>query len=501
MGDHTNKLRWEWADYNAEGGIDPGALSSLEYTVPFNRPGELRPLRPAYYFLSGYDEANNRGYIQKLLLIRTGGRAIIKLSEESFPGIDPWRFGWSEADGLLYVWDYIGKRLLATPYSAWNVALPNAAQLVANPPLISTVLSALDPANPYTSGFTVSKQDPGALFVPTLQAHYIGTTEYPRYQVVWTTSAGWSVTPTSLFDSSALEAAGPAVLNAETMAANTGQLWVKGPGGDYTIADESGNTVWNFTLPAVAQWWTTDDADMSTWNLVTVPPALLVPGGRYDLSHSAGTTTKRPLFPLVRYGTGSSATVGGVTYTMEPGKLNGWSALVGNAEFAVRGRMTADPTPAQQPLASFLYVSFRRSNGTDPVVIVNGTAVLTEVVLVLGPVNHTMQTTATSDFLTFEVPIPDESALAGEVLLFQQVVIVGSDAIVSDVFGTTIQVEGTATAASARSSQQSSKSGRRLTPAAKRALLRQAASSPLASQAAQQTVSRLVLKTLLGNNR
>ncbi|PIE21970.1 MAG: hypothetical protein CSA62_14590 [Planctomycetota bacterium] len=144
-------------------------------------------------------------------------------------------------------------------------------------------------------------------------------------------------------------------------------------------------------------------------------------------------------------------------------------------------------------MASFLYVGMRRPDGSDPVLTVNGQAILSDPVFVLGPRHMTMERTVARDFLTFSMDIPDIPALAGEVVLFQLVVLGGSQAITSDVFGTKIYPAAQATAS--RSSAQ------RMTFAEKTKALRAATSSYAASAATRFTVTRQVMKSILKRSK
>ncbi len=498
----SGKLVWE-REHRDEEGL--WTVEKITQTVTFPSADSIVRLYYDFWILAGYNPTTDKGYLQRLLLVRGANPSIIKLEEKVYEGIQPWSLSWSKPDGVLYVWDCKGTRILAGDMASHTSSLPSKAQLLANPGLGTSSVPAIGDPGHYP-GLAGDRETVGIELANTSRHHFFGTMNYPRYKIRWDRgSKKWSFHPYSMYKKDALAEIPFAIQNGWTLKANGGFLRFRGRGGEYRIRDaETLQVVHGFTLPpADPKWWEADESQADVWTDVSLPNGVLTPGQVYEVYHVAsGTETDKVMriFPMVRYGSPQSANIGGIAYSLQSASTMGWEHKAGTSSIVAESDLRSDATSATGlDMASFLYIGVRRPDGTDPVEVAGNMAILTEVLAVLGP-HYFKKTQRWGDGeLTFSYAMPGDPALVGTVFLYQLAVVAGSEILVTDIVGAPVLP-------SATSAQKSAGSGGKKAAGSslvKKALekVKSSVASNVASLSVRSTLDALLKKKLLQEKR
>ena len=178
---------------------------------------------------------------------------------------------------------------------------------------------------------------------------------------------------------------------------------------------------------------------------VTLPPGALVPGLWYRVTSTAdpdgGASRSAAFLPHVRYGvpTGSDQ----IRFV----RGQSGEVVVADDTFALSDVvMWQNGVDTAIDVQVHLWVSFRDTNGHDPVIPVGQGAYVidpNQLYASAGPQAVAIEDLAHGAF-EFPLPVPDDQQLAGNTILFQYAAVIppSGQVIVSDVFGVTIRTDG-----------------------------------------------------------
>lgn len=436
MEDHSSTLTWTAEVPHPDGQGGYAILPVVTATLSFDRPGSVVRLSASRYLVSGFASASQVGHLVLVELVRAGPRALTTVADIPWIGKDPRHVAWNRHEGALYLWEATAGELFRVPMPA-ATSLPSLGSLTG--PCSAGSVPALGESGFY-SMWSRSHPNPGVVLAPwrSLEAH--GTRVRPRWLVSWSATQGWIGEPfstTKVADADVV-AAGYAILGG-TFVPTGGPLLVKGPAGPVWIRDvESGANVWAGTMPALPNWWKTDDSDESTWHQFWFASGVLTAGRAYVL-HDGSSAISRVFLPLLRHGVNTSLQNGAMTHQMDRGQLNGWEARIGNSDFGVDGRLVTTPVPDAELCFVYMLFGIHATSEPPPFLDVEGDlTVLSPTLGVLGPRVLFLDRSAERIGFRYSMPIPADPGLAGWTLYFQHASLLPGGVVVSDIFGTTI---------------------------------------------------------------
>ena len=436
MEPETSLLTWEFRTYG------PYAEGQVTTTLPFDRPGEVIETAPDFFLLTGSSTITGQGYFVDILLTR-GPRSIIVLRTQTYGSFqdpfDPWRVDWNSSEGKLYVRDYVDREVRVASWSGPVSSLP-ASESGFGTAADSGTLPALGSPGAYY--MSARPSEPGVQFVSTDEDHYWGSDTQPHYRLRETAPGIWDVSPEATIDPSYLASVLRLRVYDPHGVTEVGPLHVKGPTDTLGIRDlDTGQVVHQFAHVAAPEWYFTDDSDLSTWTLVPLPAGTFTMGNAYRVESMTQSAAPSAQFhPIVRHGVSTSISVGSNTYRVGRGHVNPFEAEIGNLDFLPSAALQATHPELSRAFTAFLWVAFRRPDGTDPRMPFMGTEVLTEIIGTLGPAPVLLEGFEARARPAFTLGIPLDPNLQGEVLLTQFVVVDNASGLpmVSDIFGTKI---------------------------------------------------------------
>lgn len=380
-------------------------------SVPFDRAGAFFHIGARAFILSGANSVSGKGYILHASLQDTPPVVSVDTSLDCGIGFDPYDIVWRSDEQQLYVLDVRNESLKVAPYSG-GTSLPGPSDF-------STAVTATQAPTLHDDGYLLKLvkapgSDPGVRLVST-DTNEHNYTHVKKVSGSWTASIGSLLTSANVSQWSVQDVARANVRLA---------LQVGGVIGTAVLTEDS------FSQSVVSS---VAVSHASTFVPFTV--SNLVPGLRYKVASSDPNIMPERFIGLLRYGAPQVTKELG----MPIGYIDNSLCWIGNSNFAVLGTIGSGSnqvTPLQVDV--YLWLSARHADGSDPVTTVNGAAVLSEVVAVLGPDTVTVDKSQ-HGALYSALPIPNDHDIVGGVLLWQWAAVTATGNVaVSDVFGSII---------------------------------------------------------------
>lgn len=427
---------------------DDGSLLGLEWTyipraagqatvetwatLPFHQVGSIQRVADDTVLVSGFDASSNLGVLARVTrsIDPAHGPQVQIVETVTWSDLRPYRVVWNPTDGLLYVGDADTHGFQFAGWGGPGNPLP--------PSLIPVPWA--EGSGPYSEAsywqrIWVKSGEPGF----RLQHTDVLPQAWARYDLAvgaFVVDYGparlsqdlptWNVSDASTVSSGAV-----GKYPDGSTVQGPSSIGIAGPAGAGSILDRDATAIAQFTLAR-------------DWEHEAVPvPSMFNsrPGALYTIHSSDPGVADLDIRPTVRLGAANQA-----------GDFWFWSndadprnATVGNADYAVFAvlRSTRSGGPDQPTIASpSVLFAFRNADGTDPIVDVAGRTVLDFVAAVQRPVP--IDPPGLFFRARHPIPIPDDPALDGTVLLVQWM-LANSDGSVSlsDITGTAVRVPPT----------------------------------------------------------
>ncbi len=382
-----------WGEYLDDGG---SAVSLATVPTMMSHVAGVRSYGPLTLVSHGYDQPSDAGKIVSHFILPTAPHLQF-LDETTLPGRDITQLVFDGAE--LAVFDRQNSEVLIAAYDPLSLLPDEAAFAVA---VDATVLASLGDG-PVLLHPMSDAVFGGEGFALTFDPGW-GLTSFN----VWNDAGTWSVRPFPVMSS-------PEAWQVESYPATNRPLRIHGAAGPFQIVDtRDDSVVFNGTQTSTAPQKHT--------------PTTLEPGVRYRLESASGAAPTT-FTPNVRYGEG----IGLNGIEMRNGFPNS-DFVIGEPSVFLGGAIRqSDPAVGAATGLVWLWLAQRRADGTDPVVDVDGSPVLTELMGTAGPIM--VEPSPGGDYFGFELPLPNDPNLAGTVFLWQFVSLTGMDLLVSDVVG------------------------------------------------------------------
>jgi len=378
-------------------------------TLPFDVPGRMSYLGGGRFIVPGHRASDAEAFLV-ILNVDAAGILNIESSHQYGAQWDPSAVFWNAAEGVLYVYAE-AQQLLVAPFN--GTQLPDSVSFltVAVPAQLPALSSPPLGLKPFVDGTGVEVRELG-IWPPTGFAWHV----HP-------TGAGWSVT-------NIVPVAGPGIPQVslrEDILDSEGPIEISNVVGTVNLTEKT------FGLGVIAQATLTDPA---AWVPIALPAGGLLPGLVYALEPAPGTDGFSTHWTgLVRHGFADRTD----EVRMPAGEIDPSGCWLGNSEFSLPGwTFAGSELVMPATMDYYLYVGVRSATGVDPVSPVGQSDqyILNEVVGAVGPMRVVFKDGDRIHTLSAPLPIPNDSALFGAVLLWQWATVTPSQQVtVSEVFG------------------------------------------------------------------
>lgn len=399
--------------------------------LPFDVPGSPAYLGDWRLLVGGIRSRDGVATLMTVRLDAASSAIEIEQSQEYGVAFDPYGVACNPDEGLLYVLDIAGERILVAPFD--GRVLPPAGEFftaVREWELGSLHLGYLAYLERPHEHLEWQRGDlerrgkprhfPGENLNPGVLIRENDCLAPPIYHV-WHQDGAWEIDNIRV---------GPP--EHRVAIAHRSRVNSVGPvlAGDVRGAVELRDRVFAHDLISTTEL---GEAPGLEWTALGLPAEGLVPGLWYSVAPATGRRFRGERFlALARHGAPEESAL----VAMHPGTLSG--VFLGNTELRVGTSLRAG-LQAALPLDVdlYLWMGVRNEDGVDPVEVQGESVCLTEVLAIAGPVRATARNGSYPCLVGARVPVPDDPELLGGVVLCQWAAVVpGHSAVtVSDVFG------------------------------------------------------------------
>ena len=405
--------------------------SDLSVNLPLDSVGSLQELSDDVYLVSGHKVVS--GQLQGVLCVahclRTPVKSIQISDTKTYAGIDHYRVAFNALDQKLYSLDWQSKTFLAADWAGLGHPFPKA---------FASILTGL--SVPFRTAYLWERIKVDAA-VPGFRMRGMPIVPYAwirQENGVWVStrdpSPPLSAPVWRLDHFAAVPTGAQARQTNGQILQGPNQILVAGKQGPVSLLDENGfpHGQWNL----VANW---------QFQVFSVPAVFNdIPGLPFRLSNPGAGVGDLWFRPHVRYGApvqGSLLILGGTRC---------WPAtcMVGESDYKITMPYDLSASATQHlSLTQYVWIGFRSADGTDPVDLIGGAAILRPDIV--DSQGFTVAQGEEMGALSHTIPIAADPGLTGIVMLYQWVV-PNPDGTVSysDVFGTSILPAGSGSAQS-----------------------------------------------------